>query len=397
MNSETLLFLANHLWQSTLFAATVWLMTLVLRNNRAAVRHRLWFAASIKFLIPFSALVAFGTHFQWRTAPAEPVLIGQIATPFVAASIVPEQPEPSSRIPEILAVVWILGVIVNMTWWLTGWLRLRGIIRKASALDLGIPLRVMSCSERLEPGVFGILRPVLLLPAGITDRLSPEQFQTVVAHEICHVRRRDNLTAAIHLLVEALFWFHPLLWWIKSRLIAEQERACDEEVLHLGNDPHVYAESILKLCEFYIASPLICAAGVTGSNLKRRIEEIMNNRVARPLSSGKSLALAAVATAALAVPVMIGAGGVKAKRPEMSKKPAEIQPPELERLQAAPVRGAAPGAYLRALGTVVASNTVTVTSRVDGQLMSVSFKEGDMVAAGQLLASIDRRPFELQL
>jgi len=52
--------LANHLWQSTLFAAVVWVVTLALRKNRAAVRHRLWLAASMKFLIPFSLLVSLG-------------------------------------------------------------------------------------------------------------------------------------------------------------------------------------------------------------------------------------------------------------------------------------------------------------------------------------------------
>ena len=121
--------------------------------------------------------------------------------------------------------------------------------------------------------MFGIFRPVLLLPEGITDRLSPAQLQAVLAHELCHVRRRDNLAAAIHMFVEALFWFHPLVWWIKARLIEEQERACDEEVLRLGGDPQVYAESILKICEFYLTSPLICVSGITGSNLKKRIEE----------------------------------------------------------------------------------------------------------------------------
>jgi len=69
----------------------------------------------------------------------------------------------------------------------------------------------------------------LLVPEGITNRLPPSQLETVIAHELCHVRLRDNLTVAIHLVVEALFWFHPLVWWIKARLIEEQERACDQE------------------------------------------------------------------------------------------------------------------------------------------------------------------------
>ena len=69
-----------------------------------------------------------------------------------------------------------------------------------------------------------------------------------MAHEVCHVRRRDNLTAALHMLVEAAFWFHPLVWWLGARLVAERERACDEAVLRLGRRPEAYAEGILKVC-----------------------------------------------------------------------------------------------------------------------------------------------------
>jgi len=61
--------------------------------------------------------------------------------------------------------------------------------------------------------------PVLLLPEGIADRLTPSQLQAVIAHELCHVRRHDNLTAAIHMLVQSIFWFHPLMWWIGARLV----------------------------------------------------------------------------------------------------------------------------------------------------------------------------------
>jgi hypothetical protein len=165
---------------------------------------------------------------------------------------------------------------------------------------------------RFEPGVFGIFRPVLLLPEDIAHRLSPAQLQAVLAHELCHARRRDNLAMAIHMSVEALFWFHPLVWFIKARLIEEQERACDEEVLRRGGDPEVYAESILKICEFYLTSPLICVAGITGSHLKKRIEDIMENRVALQLSLGRALLLAAAAIAALAGPIIIGIANVKA-------------------------------------------------------------------------------------
>src|SRR4029077_8104902 len=99
-----------------------------------------------------------------------------------------------------------------------------------------------------------------------------------LAHELCHVRHRDNLTAAIHMLVEALFWFYPPVWWLGARLIDERERACDEEVLHLGGEPQVYAEGILKVCKSYLETPMACVSGISGSDLKKRIMRIMAKR-----------------------------------------------------------------------------------------------------------------------
>ena len=74
----------------------------------------------------------------------------------------------------------------------------------------------------------------------------------------------------------------------------------------MGGEPQVYAESILKVCEFYLASPVACAAGVTGADLRRRIEGIMRNRHIRKLSYGKQILLAAAAVTAVGAPIAIG-------------------------------------------------------------------------------------------
>jgi uncharacterized protein (TIGR03435 family) len=108
------------------------------------------------------------------------------------------------------------------------------------------------------------------------------------------------------MIVEAVFWFHPVVWWIGARLVEERERACDEEVLRSGNEPQIYAEGILNVCKFYQESPLVCISGVTGSNLKRRVEAIMSNRVVHNLSFSKVLLLVAAAATALGSPIAVG-------------------------------------------------------------------------------------------
>jgi hypothetical protein len=102
-----------------------------------------------------------------------------------------------------------------------------------------------------------------------------------------------------------LFWFHPLVWWLGNRLVEERERACDEAVLQSGHDPADYAEGILKVCKSNLMMPA-CVAGVSGSNLKKRIEVIMENRGTRSLTRGKKLLLAIGGAAVLVAPVFAG-------------------------------------------------------------------------------------------
>jgi uncharacterized protein (TIGR03435 family) len=147
---------------------------------------------------------------------------------------------------------------------------------------------------------------VLFLPAGIGDLLAGPQLEAIIVHELCHIRRRDNLAAAIHMLVEAVFWFHPLVWWLGARLVEEREHACDEDVLRLGGEPQSYAEGILRTCQFYLESPLACMSGVTGSDLKRRIVRIMTQRLVTRLDFGKKLLLASAGIAAVAGPIVFG-------------------------------------------------------------------------------------------
>ena len=318
----------NHLWQSTLCAAAAWLLTLAVRKNRAAVRYWLWFAASLKFLVPFSLLVSAASHLEWRTTPvnAPPAIafaVEQVGQPFALPVSAPA-PAQSNPIPAILLVLWLTGVVIGIGFWLRWWRSIETARHASRPLSLNLPISVMSVPGRLEPGVFGILKPVLLLPDGIADRLNPKQLEAVIAHELCHVRRRDNLTAAIHMVVETVFWFHPLVWWIRTRLVEERERALAEDVLR-RTDPHVYAEGILNVCRFYLESPLVCASGVTGADLKKRIEKIMTSHIARNLDWRRKLLLAVAGTAAVAVPIAAGILNAPARAQSQNSAPLKFE------------------------------------------------------------------------
>jgi uncharacterized protein (TIGR03435 family) len=321
--------LANHLWQSTLFAAVIGLLTLVFRNNGAHTRYWLWWIASLKFFIPFALLVALGRQIEWRAIDAAvPALavpeqwstfanaIAQPAAGFdnKAPTFVSSTLAGSSwNTQSILFAVWLCGFLGVLAAWFIRWMKLRTVLRNAKPLShtvtdktLDFPVPIKCTTGSIEPGIVGIFRPLLLLPQGLSERLTSQQLRAILAHELCHLRRRDNLTAAIHMLVEAIFWFHPLVWWIGARLIEERERACDAAVLGTGNDPETYAEGILDVCQHYVATPFDCVAGVSGADLKKRVRAVMNYRGEDKLHLVKQVLLIGLGLVGIASPVVIG-------------------------------------------------------------------------------------------
>ena len=355
MTTATFSPLADHLWQSTVVLLVCALLTLAVRRNRAQVRYALWLAASMKFLIPFAALVAIGRLVPWPRTPSQPdaltSFVQTVGVPFstdtmsTTAAIAGASHDTHSLLEytlPVLLALWALGSTMLLVVWIGRWRRVASIVRHASPLThgrvidalargsverrlqpprlpRGLPAFASSDGEaalygmcvvvsdtQMEPGVFGLRAPVLVWPRGIDDRLTDAQIEAVLAHELAHIRRRDNLTSAIHMAMQAIFWFHPLTWWVGARLVDERERACDEAVVRAGSEPHVYAESILKTCQFFVESPLTCVAGVTGSNLKKRIEQIMSNQSHAALNVTKRILLSTALVGAVAIPVSIG-------------------------------------------------------------------------------------------
>jgi len=309
--------LASHLWQSTLFAGAAALLTLAFRGNKAHVRYYLWLSASYKFLIPFVLLTSLGSYIQtWTPSSVHEIAI---ATPQFSNTVdrfsepwLPQNsPAPGgnsayARIDLIIPGLWLGGVMCLALIRLRTWRRIRHVVRASIPANMAAPIEIRYSRGLLEPGVVGLLRPVLLLPYGIEERLTGSEMNAILAHELCHAWRCDNLLACVHMIVETIFWFHPLVWWIGARLLDERERVCDEDVISRGNQPGVYAEAILHVCTLYTESPIICVSGVTGSDLKKRIESIMRNPRAAGLSLGKKLALAITAVLALVVPIAFG-------------------------------------------------------------------------------------------
>jgi bla regulator protein blaR1 len=185
--------LGDHLWQSTIFAGVVALFALTLRKYQARTRYWLWLAASVKFLVPFSLLIAVGSHLTRPNPPTESrtsvyVAFDEMSQPFtmpnVPAISLPAQPTansfPTFRLSDVLAVVWLCGFVVVLAYRCLQWRRIAKALRNAAPLEKGREIDVLRRIEgaaklpraiqpvswpgSMEPGVFGFLHPVLLWP-----------------------------------------------------------------------------------------------------------------------------------------------------------------------------------------------------------------------------------------
>jgi bla regulator protein BlaR1 len=344
--------MANHLWQSTIFAVLTAILTLTFKKNQARVRHGLWLAASLKFLVPFSLLISLGG----RLASPRFSLSGRsglfsavegFSQPFTFVVVTPANHATTAAylltlLPRLIAAMWLSGFVTVLILWSMRWRRVAAAVNRSTPAGQGREVDALRQLEKIggvrrpitlylsrdcamEPGIFGIFRPVLLWPATISEHLQDSHLRAILAHEVSHVRRRDNLAAAMHMAVEAIFWFHPMVWWLGARMVEERELACDEEVLQLGNPPSIYAESILKTCKFCVESPLACVSGVTGAELKKRVVRIMTPNSAKKLGPGRRLLLASVGIATVVGPVLFGLWNtprVRAQSPQATEPQA---------------------------------------------------------------------------
>jgi len=331
--------LANHLWQATLFAALVWLAAFWLKRGPARARHALWLIASIKFLLP-SALLLFlaqgcGLDFS-RFAPAAAPsahtadfifqVAGQVTGPIpqlMSPVIVTSAPiSGHSELYCTVTVIWLLGAAAVFGVWFKRRRQFAQAVGAGRRVESGRELAVLRrahawlmvkrevalvVSPRVsEPGVWRIWRPVIMLPEGMAERLSDDEFEAVMMHELIHVRRSDNLLSTLQMLLCCALWFHPLVWLIDGWLLGERELVCDEQVIECGGAPQLYAASLWKVVQFGLGWPVAGVSRAASSNLRRRIEQMMITDRQTKLSLAHRALIGAAALALVALSIMTG-------------------------------------------------------------------------------------------
>jgi beta-lactamase regulating signal transducer with metallopeptidase domain len=240
------------------------------------------------------------------------------------ASKVLETPEKRSDergFGEVTFAVWlgvsllvILGVTVR---WLRFWRLVRTSAQRESpelvslvaslSQQLGVRRRVrLIVTESLVgPAVIGFFRVTVLIPSVVADKLQGKAVAPILAHELLHIRRGDLWVGLLQTVAQAMWWFHPLVWWVGRVTTREAERCCDEEVLgELKCDPASYARALLDVLDLKSQlKPVPVFPGVRPVDItSQRLERIMTLRQGCRRRSPWWCWLVAIGAAALTLP-----------------------------------------------------------------------------------------------
>ncbi|HEV2829190.1 MAG TPA: M56 family metallopeptidase [Pyrinomonadaceae bacterium] len=328
---------ADHLWQTTIFALILLVAAMVLRRGSARWRHTFCLLASTKFIIPAALFVLLAQETGIRSfpilrliQPGEQNVLSLVTEPAVTfastyeVTVFATDSAPPNAIYLALTTMWLTGTASIALLWVVRRRRFRHSLRSGlniragrewralerarESLDMQRKVGLMISTHRIEPGVWRVWRPIIILPGSMTTLLDDSELEAILLHELIHIKRHDNLVGNFQLVLCASLWFHPLVWFIARKLFDEREQACDEGVMEICNTPEAYASSILKVVRFCFGWRVAGVAGAaSGTNLRRRIENIMNNANSKN-PGGRVSRLLAGALVGLALLFFIGSG-----------------------------------------------------------------------------------------
>jgi beta-lactamase regulating signal transducer with metallopeptidase domain len=309
----------------------------IFKNSSAALRHVVWCVGILSSLIFF---VGANRLEQWKVPVLpEPMFSDQRLAVQVSPSQKENQPaigvvqNESPAAPaqggdetgsvwwkSLVLLVWLIGVLLVLTRFVVGTLRVRGLVRAATPLtdsswsglmcELSRQLklrrfvRVLRSQQSVMPMTSGVLFPVVLLPQDAVE-WSADRLRVVLLHELIHVKRRDLLTQTLAQLVCAIYWFNPLVWFAVRQLRKEQEWACDERVLGTGIKAADYVGHLLEIGRGVYTRNLPMAtttAIVRRSQLEQRLRAIL-----KPAFPGRA-STTAMSISALSVVFVLLAG-----------------------------------------------------------------------------------------
>jgi beta-lactamase regulating signal transducer with metallopeptidase domain len=233
----------NSMLEGIAIGLFAWILLRVVGQRNSSTRFAVWFSA----LLAIAMLPVLG--------------LGSSTQPINSATAITVSTSWALGIFAIWAIIASTG-LARVT---AGLWQLRKLRATCTAIDsaaLGPALRatlqdfqtvrsVTLCqSDRVQvPTAIGFLKPLVVIPAWALQELSATELNSILIHELAHLRRWDDWTNLAQQIVKALLFFHPAVWWIENKLALEREMACDDAVLAETANPKAYAQCLVSIAE----------------------------------------------------------------------------------------------------------------------------------------------------
>ena len=304
----------HSLWQATGIALLSGVLSIVMRKKTAKLRYLLSNAALVTVLA--AAVVTFCIYYDFSKEAGQLVFTpdteSAVNQQFTLGKNTNTSVQPSNYSSEgllsmgglkayfnrhiyLIVTIWALGVALFMLRLLGGisyvyylksrmnfpadeyWQDLLDGLKNRVGVQRGIDL--LESALVRSPIVIGHLKPVILFPIGAINRLNPNEVEAILAHELAHVLRNDYVLNIIQSVIEALFYFHPAVWWISAQIRTERENCCDDVAIELCGNSMTYAKSLVSVQEmaYYGPQMAMAFAGQRGKNqLLMRVQRVLN-------------------------------------------------------------------------------------------------------------------------
>ena len=336
--------LLHSVWQAALLCTLAALGFYLLRHSSAQARYTLGVVA-----LGTQILTSLVTYLYYLPSSIEKTALTALTYDPTVATFA-KYSGPIAPLPTLirvqlwlathlneLVVCWFIGVGILLLRFAGGWLyleRLRFASRPVkdqiwhtrfgvlvAKLNIGRSVELRETARIVTPMVVGVLQPVVLVPIGLMARLSVQQVEAVLAHELAHIRRHDYFVNLVQSFVEVVYFFHPALWWLSARIRTEREHCCDDLAMAVCDDRLSLAHALVRVAEFRHESALVVAFAANKPLLLRRVRRVLG--VAEPsprrLSGYLPMAVVLLSLLAGASVYAFQEGNIKEKKAQTDK------------------------------------------------------------------------------
>lgn len=289
--------LVHSLWQGLVLGISLWVSLWLLRGRSPQLRFGLLLAGLSLQVLAFvsTAIWYYEPHvlaISGETWQALPLVYQGVSNVSIFAAF---QAWLETHLPQITAL-WLVGMVLLSlrlfgNWWYANQLKTRYVQAAekywqqktelfAKRLKIRQSVYLLESALVKVPMTIGWLRPVILFPVGMLTGLTVREVECILAHELAHIRRYDYLINLFVSLVQAVFFYHPVLWWMTQQLEIERENAADDIALNLTSDTLTYAKALASVAAFRQGTPALVAAfpGNRKGQLLKRIRRILQPR-----------------------------------------------------------------------------------------------------------------------